>query len=44
MMNAQIPPELCKAHNMNDSAVLYAYGFREGIRELDIVIELLYRY
>ena len=39
-----MPPELRKAHSMNDSAVLDAYGFKEGIRELDIVIDLMYRY
>lgn len=39
-----MPPELRKAHSINDSAVLDAYGFSENIREIDIVIDLMYRY
>lgn len=39
-----MPPELRKAHDMNDNAVLDAYGFREKPDETDIVIALMYMY
>lgn len=39
-----MPPELRKAHDMNDSAVLEAYGFNESMSEEDIVIALMYMY
>ena len=39
-----MPPELRKAHELNDSAVLEAYGFKKDTSELDIVIALMYMY
>ena len=39
-----MPPELRKAHKLNDSAVLEAYGFEQDTSELDIVIALMYMY
>ncbi|MBQ7593954.1 MAG: hypothetical protein IJU48_06340 [Synergistaceae bacterium] len=44
-----MPPELRKAHNENDEAVMSAYGFKrhfqnEKFHEEDIVISLMYMY
>ncbi|MBQ7593070.1 MAG: hypothetical protein IJU48_01800 [Synergistaceae bacterium] len=44
-----MPPELRKAHNENDEAVMNAYGFKrhyeyEKFHEEDIVIRLMYMY
>ena len=44
-----MPPELRKAHNANDEAVMAAYGFErhhedDRLNDEDIVIALLYRY
>ncbi len=44
-----MPPELRKAHNENDEAVMNAYGFKrhfqnEKFHEEDIVISLMYMY
>ncbi len=37
-------PELVKAHQANDAAVLKAYGFKTDMSEADIVAELFKRY
>ena len=33
-------PDLCKAHEANDKAVMQAYGFRQNLEESEIVAEL----
>ncbi len=37
-------PELCKAHQANDRAVMKAYGFAPSMTEAEIVAELMKRY
>ena len=39
-----MPPELRKAHEANDKAVMAAYGFNAKLTEPEIVAELLERY
>lgn len=39
-----MPPELRKAHQQNDFAVMEAYGFAKDMQESDIVAELLKMY
>ena len=39
-----MPPELRKAHQQNDRAVMEAYGFGKDMAESDIVAELLKMY
>lgn len=39
-----MPPELRKAHEMNDKAVMQAYGFKKGITEEECVAELFKLY
>lgn len=39
-----MPPELRKAHNANDKAVMQAYGFKPDMPESDIVAELMKMY
>ncbi len=39
-----MPPELRKAHQANDAAVLEAYGFRKDMTESEIVAELFKMY
>ena len=39
-----MPPELRKAHNANDKAVMQAYGFKPDMPESDIVAELMKLY
>ncbi|MBR1890018.1 MAG: methylase [Alloprevotella sp.] len=39
-----MPPELRRAHQQNDRAVLAAYGFPSSISESDIVTALFRRY
>lgn len=39
-----MPPELRKAHQQNDRAVMEAYGFKKDMAESDIVAELLKLY
>ena len=39
-----MPPELVKAHKLNDEAVLEAYGFSKGAGEEEIVAELMKLY
>ena len=41
---AMMPPELRKAHEANDKAVMAAYGFKASMAEPEIVAELLERY
>ena len=36
-----MPPDLLKAHRVNDSAVMKAYGFRPGMDEPGIVAKLM---
>ena len=37
-------PDLCKAHEANDKAVMQAYGFRQNLEETEIVEELFKMY
>ena len=39
-----MPPELLKAHKLNDDAVLEVYGFSKGVGEEEIVTELMKMY
>ena len=39
-----MPEELLKAHRANDVAVCEAYGFCKGIRDEEIVAELMNMY
>ena len=39
-----MPPELRKAHQLNDIAVMNAYGFKRGITESECVAELMRMY
>ena len=39
-----MPPELRKAHNANDKAVMQAYGFESSMNESEIVAELFKLY
>lgn len=39
-----MPPELRKAHQANDAAVMEAYGFDKNLTESEIVVELFKRY
>jgi len=39
-----MPPELRKAHQANDAAVMRAYGFPEGLAESEIVARLFEMY
>ena len=39
-----MPPELCKAHQINDFAVMNAYGFDRKITESECVAELMKLY
>ena len=39
-----MPPELRKAHQQNDRAVLAAYGMKADTPEAEIVAELMGRY
>jgi len=39
-----MPPELSKAHNALDKAVMKLYGFDKEITEADIVARLMERY
>ena len=39
-----MPPELRKAHQQNDRAVLAAYGMKAAAPEPEIVAELMGRY
>lgn len=39
-----MPPELRKAHNANDKAVMQAYGFKTDMPESEIVAELMKMY
>ncbi|MBQ3920104.1 MAG: class I SAM-dependent DNA methyltransferase, partial [Oscillospiraceae bacterium] len=39
-----MPPELRKAHNANDKAVMQAYGFKSDMAESEIVAELMKMY
>ena len=39
-----MPPELRKAHNANDKAVMQAYGFKPDMPESEIVAELMKMY
>ena len=39
-----MPPELRKAHEANDKAVMDAYGFNKGVTEADIVAQLFNLY
>ena len=39
-----MPPELRKAHKLNDVAVMEAYGFRKDMTEPEIVAELFKMY
>lgn len=39
-----MPPELRKAHQQNDLAVMEAYGFDRKITESECVAELMERY
>ena len=39
-----MPPELRKAHQANDFAVMAAYGFDRKITESECVAELMKRY
>ena len=39
-----MPPELRKAHEANDKAVMDAYGFKKSISEAEIVAELMKLY
>ena len=39
-----MPPELFKAHQANDRAVMEAYGFDKGMTESQIVGELFKMY
>lgn len=39
-----MPPELRKAHQANDKAVMKAYGFKKGLSESAIVAELMKMY
>ncbi|MBR1858976.1 MAG: hypothetical protein IJ797_05735 [Selenomonadaceae bacterium] len=39
-----MPPELRKAHQLNDCAVLDAYGFDHSMTESEIVAELMKLY
>jgi hypothetical protein len=39
-----MPPELRKAHQMNDRAVMQAYGFSTKMSESDCVAELMKMY
>ena len=39
-----MPPELLKAHKLNDDAVLEVYGFSKGAGEEEIVTELMKMY
>lgn len=39
-----MPPELRKAHQLNDRAVIEAYGFDKNITESEIVAELMKMY
>lgn len=41
---AVMPPELRKAHQENDKAVMLAYGFSKDITESEIVAELFRMY
>lgn len=41
---AVMPPELRKAHQENDKAVMQAYGFSKDITEDEIVAELFKMY
>lgn len=41
---ATMPPELRKAHQMNDTAVMQAYGFDKNITESECVAELMKMY
>ena len=41
---ALLPPELRKAHQANDRAVLKAYGFDPSLAEAEIVAKLMDRY
>lgn len=45
MMKPPCPPELRKAHQMNDKAVMQAYGFSvKEMTESKCVVELMKRY
>lgn len=39
-----MPPDLRKAHQDNDRAVMAAYGFKLGMTESECVAELFKRY
>ena len=39
-----MPPELRRAHQENDRAVMAAYGFKVGMTESECVAELFKRY
>ena len=39
-----MPPDLRKAHQDNDRAVMAAYGFKVGMTESECVAELFKRY
>ena len=39
-----MPPDLRRAHEANDRAVMKAYGFRPGLAEPEIVARLLEQY
>ena len=39
-----MPPDLRKAHQANDRAVLFAYGMKPDTPEAEIVAELMERY
>ena len=41
---ATMPPELRKAHQANDKAVMKAYGYKPGMTEPEIVADLMKRY
>jgi len=41
---SQMPPELRKAHQQNDRAVMQAYGFAPTLTEAEIVAELMRMY
>ena len=41
---ATMPPELRKAHQANDRAVMKAYGFDPSLTEPEIVAKLMDRY
>ena len=42
--NLFMPPELVKAHNANDKAVMEAYGFKPDMEESEIVARLMEMY